>query len=177
MLWIVMGERLMDIRAHQRRLVAKQFQIVFAIFVLTFGAALSTAIGAYWATAEPHITAAAKVVADFIIAHFGFFVFQISCFVGMLVTGVLLYLFRCRFLKTYGFLEVVVGLATAIYLANNFQISAPTFGPYFAILAALYVIVRGLDNFHKSLRDEKHIELWNRIFFGIKPDKKNGGMA
>jgi hypothetical protein len=89
------------------------------------------------------------------------------------MTGLLLYMFRCRYLKIYGWLEVGVGVATGLYLANTLNNpQGSSFGPYFAVIASLYVIVRGLDNLHKSLKNERYIALWNRFFYGIKPGEE-----
>jgi len=87
--------------------------------------------------------------------------------------GFLAYLCRCRAQLLYGCVEVFAALvfaATFLYSINvqNFRLFSATVG----LLAALYVIVRGLDNIEKGLTDlpELH-QRWRSIWFGSRASK------
>jgi peptidoglycan/LPS O-acetylase OafA/YrhL len=102
----------------------------------------------------------------------GQFTFQIIAAFAFFFVGAFLYRVRCRHLAFYGGLEIAVGLLTAVYLASilndtpKYDASPNYISNTFAVLAALYVIVRGADNIHKSLTSEAAIVRWNRFFFG-----------
>jgi hypothetical protein len=97
-----------------------------------------------------------------------------QCIGGLLVfvSGMGLYFFRCRWHYAYGFVEVIVGFLATIYVIGQAAGAASgrlTVG--FGVAAALYVIVRGLDNMHRGM-SPKDKESWERFFFGRKVDKK-----
>ncbi len=83
------------------------------------------------------------------------------------ILGVGLYVMRCRKQMMYGVCECLIGIATAGYFINNLKPEDPA--PWFSMLAALYIIVRGVDNVHKSLKGMTVEERWNKIFFGKHP--------
>lgn len=69
-----------------------------------------------------------------------------------LFVGCLAYKFRCKAQALYGMLEVIAAVAfsaTFLYSINvqNFRLFSATVG----LLAAVYVVVRGLDNIDKGL--------------------------
>jgi hypothetical protein len=68
--------------------------------------------------------------------------------VGILA-GVIFFLLRCRNPLVYGITEVGVGIAS---------ISASV-----TLLGGIYILVRGLDNMDKRLKDQR---VWNRVFWG-----------
>jgi hypothetical protein len=74
--------------------------------------------------------------------------------------GTLLYIFKRRRLNLYGMLEVLVGIAGALYVANTvillphdqvFSGKLPSL--FLTWCASLYVIVRGIDNVAKFLQE------------------------
>jgi hypothetical protein len=67
----------------------------------------------------------------------------------------------------YGVFECLVGMVTAGYFINILNSDDPA--PVFSLLAALYIIVRGADNIHKSLKGAPSEMRWNKIFFGKHP--------
>ena len=84
---------------------------------------------------------------------------------ALLALGTFLYAFRCRRRKTYGFVEILVGVFGAFHVARELfgGASGGNTNIYLAICASLYVIVRGYDNIYAALNERKH---WNRIFYG-----------
>jgi hypothetical protein len=90
---------------------------------------------------------------------------------GLSVTGaagMLLYFFRCRSPYWYGLLEIFVGAFGAFYVGTQFMEATGGTGTLIlAEIAALYVIVRGLDNLGRSMSGERK-ERWDRFLFGKK---------
>jgi hypothetical protein len=85
-------------------------------------------------------------------ATFGFQVAPCLIVLWALAFGLVLYVFRCRAPRLYGAVEVAVGVFIALALTGRLIKEPFMYGPdpvFFTIVAALYVIVRGLDNFHK----------------------------
>ena len=79
---------------------------------------------------------------------------------------------RCRRLALYSTLEMLVGVIGAMYIANtlwNGSLTSTYAAAFFSEIAALYVIVRGLDNYYKSLSG-KAKERWDDIYFKEKYD-------
>jgi hypothetical protein len=92
---------------------------------------------------------------------------QIVAFTFIVGLGVGLYVSRCRFQMAYGVLECGVGVVTAWYVANNLRVNDPL--QWLSFLAGLYIIVRGADNIHKSLKGAPFEMHWNKFFFGKHP--------
>ena len=103
--------------------------------------------------------------------HLPIALLEIVVVVFTLLAGVAVYFFRCRRLIVYGQLEVLVGIAGAAYVVNQILGKADgNMAIVFTWAAAIYVIVRGLDNWYKGL--QRHRPQWNRLFFGKDvPDK------
>jgi hypothetical protein len=111
---------------------------------------------------------------------------QIVLACGTFTIGCVLYFFRCRSRGYYGFCECVLGVYGAISVAgqiapDKLPVSMPgNIIVFISWVAALYVIVRGLDNIYEALKKRRlkreslgkpggsGIALWERIFFGIK---------
>ncbi len=76
------------------------------------------------------------------------------------ICGLAAYSLRCRARLFYGTMETSFGIATA-YLS----ISTPDGAQLVAFLAATYIVVRGLDNIEKGLKDRPNIRvLWLKLF-------------
>ena len=74
--------------------------------------------------------------------------------IAAFVVGGALYLFRQFFRRSYGALEVMIGCGTAHYAATQF--TAVDERSTLLLASALYVIVRGIDNFmqgHRAAKD------------------------
>ncbi len=85
-------------------------------------------------------------------ATFGFQVAVFLIVLWALASGLVLYAFRCRAPRLYGLVEVAVGVFIALALTGRLIKEPFIYGPdpvFFTIVAALYIIVRGLDVFHK----------------------------
>ena len=87
--------------------------------------------------------------------------------------GTVIYLIRCRFPLVYAVIEIGVGVGTAIYLGFKFVgLQAENTLLTFALaeVAALYIIVRGYDNFfkgiEKSTQHARLVRLWKKVFLG-----------
>jgi hypothetical protein len=103
---------------------------------------------------------------------------ETSAFFATLGVGELLFMARCRHPVTYGRLEQLVALASALFAAtqlfgydpkNNIVIVV-----LFAQLTALYIYVRGKDNIYRGLKEAttpdklRRKVRWDRIYFGIR---------
>jgi len=95
--------------------------------------------------------------------------------------GVCLYRFRCRKPGPYGMFECIFGVLTAVYVANRLlpfansqqAAQAPDRNLTFAAwCGAIYVIVRGLDNYHRSLIGTPGEMRWKRWFFNPEPENR-----
>jgi hypothetical protein len=87
------------------------------------------------------------------------FVWTTALFVILL--GLLLYLFRSRGRFAFGIVECGFGIYMAYcgsWLNKDGEI------PWFTLLGGLFVIVRGMDNVGKSLKDPKWEYVWERVF-------------
>ena len=104
---------------------------------------------------------------DFSLRHLPLLAVQVLVAVVVIQIGGLLYYMRCRKQMMYGVCECFVGIVTAAYFVNNLKTEDPT--PWFSLLAALYIIVRGADNIHKSLKGTTVEMHWNEFFFGKHP--------
>lgn len=98
------------------------------------------------------------------------------CWVGaLLVIGVYLYFLRCRHRLAYGVVEVIaaIGIVTVTLVNTLTSFSRPipnealwwasSFGPWLQLAAAVYILVRGLDNVGQGLRGPG-AERWKRVF-------------
>jgi hypothetical protein len=108
---------------------------------------------------------------------FNFVVLEAALITIIPIAGVTLYLFRCRRPRSYASCEILVGLLSGSNIANDAfhtGINSEQLTLYFGALASLYIIVRGLDNWEKAIKDPKSKERWNRYFFGARrrPDKE-----
>jgi rRNA-processing protein FCF1 len=82
-----------------------------------------------------------------------------------LAGGYLLYLLRTHRRTWYGAVEIIVGVGTSIYLAyTETEILDPD--RLFKLAAALYVIVRGLDNIERGLEEtqSRYYPTWTWIW-------------
>jgi hypothetical protein len=89
---------------------------------------------------------------SFLREHVSDVVLQFLFFALVIVIAVGLYLLRSKRRRIYASLEIMIGVAIAVYATN--EIYRPTEGSFpakswFAGMAGIYVIIRGLDNwFH-----------------------------
>jgi type IV secretory pathway VirB2 component (pilin) len=113
------------------------------------------------------------VVLNWITAKLGFEVARYLIVLWALAFGLVLYVLRCRWPRTYGVIEIVVGAYIATFLVNRLLGKTVELGPqgengtvFFTIVGALYIIVRGLDNFHKARDGKTHRTiLWDTGVF------------
>lgn len=97
-----------------------------------------------------------------------------------IVAGICLYRFRCQYLPFYAFFEFLFGLSLAVGAVNSatdqslfavpesFNRTIPIF---YSWCAALYIIVRALDNMSKFLDENGSIQEWDNFF------RRNSGMS
>jgi hypothetical protein len=84
---------------------------------------------------------------------------------GLLITGVALYWFRGRNRLAYGIAEFLVGVCTGIMIfLPDYNLAKITGRSFFQLLAALYVMVRGLDNIGKALSGTRCHAAWKCLF-------------
>jgi len=77
--------------------------------------------------------------------------------------GLLLYFVRSRYRLCYGVAETFFGVILS-YMAFPKDSPDYTLVKWLSFFAALYVMVRGLDNIGKSLRNDTAIRVWSWIF-------------
>jgi hypothetical protein len=86
------------------------------------------------------------------------------------IIGLLLFYFRLRLRSIYGFTEAIFGLIIAgnkIAIQNNLDILNSEF--YLTLLtAAIYLVVRGLDNIHQGLTKDPIDPIGIKIFNFLK---------
>lgn len=83
----------------------------------------------------------------------------------VLILGIFFYWIRCKFRLAYGIAEVGVGLLSVCGMAPlKSGVSNLNFSDILAILAGLYIIVRGMDNISKGLTNTKIEFYWRRVF-------------
>lgn len=89
-----------------------------------------------------------------------------------LIFGLIFFYFRLKFRGIYGFTEIVLGLTIAanrVLEENEIPNESPEF--YLAFIsAAIYLVVRGLDNIHQGITKEPLDPVFSRI---IKRFKKS----
>lgn len=72
--------------------------------------------------------------------------------------------------RTYGFLEIGVGLALGCVVVNQIigtRYEIAVANAYLTVAGAVYVIVRGYDNIYCSLTaGTGAVRVWNKHFFG-----------
>jgi hypothetical protein len=80
--------------------------------------------------------------------------------VPALMVGIALFWFRCKRLFEYALIEIGGAVGSTFYaiIAPNNSLLAKGLG----ILGGLYILVRGLDNIDKSLKNRSW---WDRIFY------------
>ena len=96
-----------------------------------------------------------------------------------LLLGLFLYVVRCRRQFAYGVFELRVAMTIVFLTLYPFR-SYPHFGDFdlwewirerfsdaIAVMAGIYVMVRGLDNIEKGLSGRPR-ERWQQIFYGRK---------
>lgn len=81
---------------------------------------------------------------------------------AIVIFGYSLYVLRQREGVVYGMLEVGAGVVTGIVVAHNAALGFD--GLLAALLAAAYIIVRGLDNIRRGLDPTLH-SMWDKFFF------------
>jgi CDP-diglyceride synthetase len=88
--------------------------------------------------------------------------------------GSILYGVRCRRPRFYGIAEIGVGtFLTVLTLHVLIERALTNNAAIFTFLAALYVIVRGFDNIHRSIpAGTESMRRWNQVFFGKDTDAK-----
>jgi hypothetical protein len=92
--------------------------------------------------------------------------------VAIVVSAVMLYKVRCVRPAFYGAIELGIGVYTAGFAAGNLLgVFSHTTLNLFAVAAAIYVFVRGLDNLYRSLSADARWK-WNRVFYDQDTDKK-----
>jgi hypothetical protein len=77
------------------------------------------------------------------------------------VAAVLFYRLRGKWPMTYGVIEIYAGLATLAIVTQHQTLDFGT--RIVSMLAAMYVIVRGLDNLSRGLSPDL-AELWEAVF-------------
>ncbi|CAN7551101.1 hypothetical protein [Pararhizobium sp. LjRoot238] len=111
-------------------------------------------------------TLAEKITAYVPNFHLFEFLFSYSPYfitIGGLIAAALLFAIRGYFPKTYGFLEIWVGVATLTNAA--LAVSLGNIPSVLQYLAGVYVIIRGLDNFAKALESKTKIGMiFKRLF-------------
>jgi hypothetical protein len=87
--------------------------------------------------------------------------------------GQLLYRLRCQKPRYYGIGEIIVGIASAIIAANSVLalewLPSRSGAILLAELGALYIIVRGMDNYHKGLAADEKTAWEARFYSGQHP--------
>jgi hypothetical protein len=100
--------------------------------------------------------------------HVNIVVFEVGVAVFTLVVSGILYRIRNVHPRFYGTLESAVGFSSCILAANQFYYNLESHTLIFAFfseLAALYIIVRGFENIHRSLVDPEKRRRWEVFFF------------
>jgi hypothetical protein len=76
--------------------------------------------------------------------------------------GVFLYWVRSRYRLVYGIAETLFGVILSYMALPNDEHGSPV--KWLSFFAALYVMVRGLDNIGKSLRNDSVVRVWTWVF-------------
>lgn len=81
------------------------------------------------------------------------------------VIGIFLFWYRSRHRISYGSAEIIFGffISISVFLPN-FDYSALGALDFLKIVGGLYIIVRGLDNFDKGIKNTRFDATWNKIF-------------
>lgn len=83
--------------------------------------------------------------------------------IAVLFFGFLLFMFRLRFRVCYGLTEIFAGMLVAFLQVQPLSTGAATFNLALGITlltAGVYLVVRGLDNFHVGINSPKPDALW-----------------
>lgn len=153
-----------DLDAQNKRLNRRLMRraLVFGVIWGIAAGTLGGFLGSLQRSGNMHlVTAPFERAAAFILQYAGFITYAAVLVIITAATGTLLYLLRCRNLSYYAGLEWVVGISTGTYVLTADKNAE--FGFFFGWMAAVYVIVRAHDNFHKAHPDKVW---WNRVFFG-----------
>lgn len=105
------------------------------------------------------ISPAVEAITGFVVDHAD--VWRVAIFLWL--TGLFLYFVRSRLRLYYGVAETFFGVALS-YMAFPKDTPEYTLVRWLSFFAALYVMVRGLDNIGKSLRNDTAIRVWAWIF-------------
>ncbi|MGZ2408627.1 hypothetical protein [Rhizobium ruizarguesonis] len=94
--------------------------------------------------------------------------------IKLYVAGGTLALFALRgyYPKIYGWLEIVVGLSAIFYSEDLVDYSIPEALP---LATGAYIVVRGLDNIAKNLKNEKKVAEYFTFLFNQPPKEKEKG--
>jgi len=82
---------------------------------------------------------------------------------GVATAGVLLFAMRLRMRLAYGAAEIVAGILTGWNVASRLTTDASRFSIALQLLAAVYIVVRGLDNVATGWPDSSARILWRRF--------------
>jgi hypothetical protein len=89
-------------------------------------------------------------------------------FVVCIVTAVIIMTIKARIRYVFGFLEFMAGLFIALVATEEYGnpiFNLPTDAQMFQILAGLYVIVDGIDNYTRGVMRALPGISWDRVFF------------
>jgi hypothetical protein len=98
---------------------------------------------------------------------------------ALAVIGAYLYFLRCRYRLAYGIIEIVAALGiVTVSLITTVSVNvrpttdyvlwwASSFSPWLQLAAAIYILVRGLDNIGEGLKVyPRASRIWRRVFTG-----------
>jgi hypothetical protein len=79
--------------------------------------------------------------------------------------GLLLYSLRSMMMPLYSIIEIIVGVITIWFAilttADSLLVKAV------ALMSGIYILIRGLDNFEKTIPDSGHLrDIWDRVLKG-----------
>jgi rRNA-processing protein FCF1 len=85
--------------------------------------------------------------------------------IALPLLGVGFYLIRAKYRLTYGFIEFIVGLISALRVfLPDFRYAALDELSILQIVGGLYIMVRGMDNIGKGLGGTRWQPLWQHVF-------------
>lgn len=97
----------------------------------------------------PYLTPIFSPLLTFLRDHVSEAAFQLGFVVLVTLASIALYLLRSRQRRLYASLEIVFGVSVAVYAANQtyvVSVGDTQLKNFFATMAGIYVIIRGLDN-------------------------------
>lgn len=109
-----------------------------------------------------------SVAASFSFSHFEKIILKINVWGTMFAIPAIaffLFWYRSRHRISYGLTEIIFGtfISISVFLPN-FDYSALDTFDLLKIVGGLYIIVRGLDNFGKGIKNTRFDATWNKIF-------------